>query len=98
MGDFFGRLLWGVIQGPPPSKKHGFGKLHQSTPRIRRISEKSAEIPPPGGWPSEGQTRTFPQNRQNGGGGVDLWDLTEKLVKIGGYPHFALFGDFGDFW
>ena len=42
---------WSAMGGytGPPLKNTGLGRLHQSTPRIRRISEKSAEIPP-GGW------------------------------------------------
>ena len=38
----------GVIQGPPPPLKNTvLGRLHQFTPRIHRILEKSAKIPPP---------------------------------------------------
>ena len=51
---FFDEVLWGVIEGPP-LKNTILGRSQKSTPCIRRILEKSAEIPPPpGGWPSGG--------------------------------------------
>ena len=86
-------LLWGVIG--PPSKNTVLGRLHQSTPRIRPILEKSAGFPP-GGWPSGGDFRTFFSKIGEYEGWIGVTFLKNWSKR--GVPLFwTLFGDFGDF-
>ena len=55
---------------------------------------KSAEIPPPQRMAQRGVPLFFKNRRQ---GGVDFWDLTEKLAKKGVPPFWALFWGFWAF-
>ena len=89
MGDFFGRLLWGLYS-PPPLKYTILGRSRAPVPCSRRISEKSGQSPP-GGW-SSGGLPTFSDFGDRVG--VGARDLPEKLVKTGGTSFLSTFWPF----